>query len=370
MSKKLCYNEVYERFKEKGYILLEKEYKSNAVRMECIDKDGYKYSICNNLLQNGRTSDKFGVLNPYTIHNINNYLKINSNGSKFIGEVYEGSKSIIKITCETCGEEIEMTWANLLKLNDFSCKKCKENPRKYTLEFIKNEFKNKGFRLLDTEYIGNNNSLNCIDSNGYKIKKKYTALSSNKDSYIFSYKFNKENYIDNVNNYFKINNIDCVAIRILEQVGDIVWIECICECERKFKTNIGAIKNGQVRCTYCSKTMSKLEYNVRIWLDENKVEYIFQKRFEDCRNNRKLPFDFYLPKFNCCIEVDGQQHYTPSIFATTQDKDEEFKKRKINDEIKTNYCKEKNIDLLRISFKDIRRNKKYIEILSNKFINN
>lgn len=46
-----------------------------------------------------------------------------------------------------------------------------------------------------------------------------------------------------------------------------------------------------------------------------------------------------------------------------------MQERKSHDEIKTKYCKNNNIDLLRISFNDIRRkNNNYKEILSNKFI--
>lgn len=367
-NKKLTYEEVYDRFKEKGYELLEKEYICNSHRMECIDLDGYKYSICNNLLQNGRTSDKFGVLNPYTIHNINNYLRINSNGSKFVGDIYEGSKSIVKITCESCGEEIEMTWANIFRTTDFSCKKCRINPMKYTMDFIKEEFKKSGLEILDEEYIGNNEALTCIDKDGYKVKKKYSSLCMGKESYIFSNVFNKENYIYNINNYFKINNINCMANKIIEESNDAVWIDCICECKRNFKTNINAIRDGQVRCTYCSKTMSKLEYKVRLWLDDNNIEYIFQHKFKDCKNIRPLPFDFYLPKYNCCIEVDGQQHFFPSKFSNTDNVYKDFERRKKHDAIKTNYCKINNIKLLRISFNDIRRrNNNYIKILSKEF---
>jgi len=41
------------------------------------------------------------------------------------------------------------------------------------------------------------------------------------------------------------------------------------------------------------------------------IEYIKQKRFEKCRNKLPLPFDFYLPNENICIEYDGIQHFKP-----------------------------------------------------------
>jgi len=35
-----------------------------------------------------------------------------------------------------------------------------------------------------------------------------------------------------------------------------------------------------------------------------KIKYINQKRFKKCKNKLPLPFDFYLPDLNICIEYD------------------------------------------------------------------
>ena len=50
MLKKLNYDEVYNRFKEKGLLLLDKEYISSATKMNCVDSYGYKYKIGNGSL--------------------------------------------------------------------------------------------------------------------------------------------------------------------------------------------------------------------------------------------------------------------------------------------------------------------------------
>jgi len=65
----------------------------------------------------------------------------------------------------------------------------------------------------------------------------------------------------------------------------------------------------------------------------------------DCRNKKELPFDFYLPDYNLCIEYDGIFHYE-DIF----DKPYDFKTGKKRDKIKTKYCKDNNINLLRIPY--------------------
>jgi len=68
--------------------------------------------------------------------------------------------------------------------------------------------------------------------------------------------------------------------------------------------------------------------------------------FEKCRGKRKpLPFDFYLTELNTCIEYDGKQYFLKeSLFYSDQ--------TKINDQTKNLFCKDNNIKLIRISYKD------------------
>jgi very-short-patch-repair endonuclease len=72
-------------------------------------------------------------------------------------------------------------------------------------------------------------------------------------------------------------------------------------------------------------------------------------KFNDCRNILPLPFDFYLKNLNLLIEYDGRQHFEAvDLFGG----EEGLKKRKINDNIKNEYCKKNRISLLRISYLD------------------
>jgi very-short-patch-repair endonuclease len=41
----------------------------------------------------------------------------------------------------------------------------------------------------------------------------------------------------------------------------------------------------------------------------NKIHYIREKAFNDCRDIRKLKFDFYLPGLKMLVEYNGRQHY-------------------------------------------------------------
>ena len=62
---------------------------------------------------------------------------------------------------------------------------------------------------------------------------------------------------------------------------------------------------------------------------------------------RPLPFDFYLPDYNTCIEYDGIQHFEVVDYFGGLDG---FITTKIRDTIKNEYCKSKNIKLIRIPY--------------------
>lgn len=67
----------------------------------------------------------------------------------------------------------------------------------------------------------------------------------------------------------------------------------------------------------------------------------------DHKFKNKLPFDFYIKKYNLCIEYDGEQHFIKKSFNMDE---EEFLLIKKRDEIKNNFCKKNKINLIRIHF--------------------
>ena len=98
-------------------------------------------------------------------------------------------------------------------------------------------------------------------------------------------------------------------------------------------------------CSVCSE--SKGEREIRKYLDNFKINYEKEYKFKDCRNILPLRFDFYLPKYRTAIEFDGIQHYEPMEFFGGLEAYERLKK---NDKIKSDYCEENYIDLIRIRY--------------------
>lgn len=104
------------------------------------------------------------------------------------------------------------------------------------------------------------------------------------------------------------------------------------------------IRESKIRCEYCARSQSNNERIIQYYLEKYNYEYIYNYRFKNCRDKRPLPFDFYLPSYNLCIEYDGEQHFKPIRGK------EHFKSTQFHDELKTNYCKLNNINLLRIPY--------------------
>lgn len=94
------------------------------------------------------------------------------------------------------------------------------------------------------------------------------------------------------------------------------------------------------------------EKSISKWLKEHNIKYVQQYRFSDCRDDKPLPFDFYLPNYNMCVEYDGRQHFIPVDFAGKGNEwaKEQLRITQYHDTIKNEYCKVNNISLLRISY--------------------
>lgn len=101
-------------------------------------------------------------------------------------------------------------------------------------------------------------------------------------------------------------------------------------------------------CPACS--ISKGEKVIRLYLENNNIEFIQEYRFDDCRYKKPLPFDFYMPDYNLCIEFDGEQHYKAFDYFGGE---KYFKLTQTRDKIKNKFCKDNNVNLLRIPYYEI-----------------
>ena len=135
-------------------------------------------------------------------------------------------------------------------------------------------------------------------------------------------------------------------LTVIKEVHDKSYVrrmvECKCDCGNICICSINDLITNHTSSCGC-KFKSKGESLIEIILKELKVDYIPQYRFETCKNIKPLPFDFYLPNYNICIEYQGEQHYHPITFWGGE---KGFEKRQKLDKIKSDFCKNNNIKLM------------------------
>lgn len=131
-------------------------------------------------------------------------------------------------------------------------------------------------------------------------------------------------------------------------------VNIMCPAHGSFSQQISKHVTDKHGCPQCR--LSKGELTIATWLRIHNIQYIPQHKFTDCINpktSRKLPFDFYLPKYNLCIEFHGKQHYEPNNFfhqTTSQKTNAKFEESLARDQLKEDYCKYNSIGFLVIPY--------------------
>ena len=141
-------------------------------------------------------------------------------------------------------------------------------------------------------------------------------------------------------------NIDILPTQISAGSNKKVW--WLCEKGHEWQTPISYRKD--CNCPICNE--SKGELKIREYLLNNEINFKREVRFDDCKDQLTLPFDFVIYENNeilGVVEFDGIQHFKPiKIFGGKK----ALTKTKHHDSLKTDYCLMKNIPLLRISYEE------------------
>lgn len=137
-------------------------------------------------------------------------------------------------------------------------------------------------------------------------------------------------------------------IKVIEQYNgynNAIKHQCL-KCNHSWNATPHNILKG-TSCPKCNASHG--ENKIEKYLKNNNIEYFSQYKFDNCVDKRSLPFDFYIPNKNICIEYDGIQHFQPiKIFGD----DNGFLNTQRRDKIKSEYCNVNNIKLIRIPYYD------------------
>ena len=284
--------------------------------------------------------------------NRNNYIPISTIDD------YKNVYTKLKYICPHHGEQ----FVCIISLHDCTiCPKCryeiysKKNKKTINdiIQLVKS--KNNDILLNPYDYKGANvNNLRIIC--GTCGKEFVTSLSSIRNNlgkcrYCASkelaqnLKFSQgqvEQMVNSINNNILLNPQDYKNMNSRN-----LLIKCGNCQDNIFKTSLAEyMYRHRVRCQKCSKILTQGELIIYNFLEKESIQFVNQKRFNDCKDKKVLPFDFYLPDYNTCIEFDGQQHFEPKYG------EEKFKITQYHDQIKNKYCEDNNIRLIRIPYWD------------------
>ena len=379
--KKFTLEYIREELKKKGYNLLSDVYETNETLLT-FEKDGYIFQQRYVDFQQSKSPVKFGFRNKYAEYNIEQFIRNKYSENTEIVDIKRIRKKnrnrfLLTLKCEKCGEVYTQIFDDISKTTKtyLLCNKCNKmiygkRHRKKEQELI-DLFKENGYTLFPNQDLLRNKRLKVVDEDGYIGYISYNAMNTrNRKMSPFEYPSNKENYIYNINNWCRLNGIGSRAIGFSDKKMSKPTIKFKCECGKSFDTTKNSFVYGKCRCDECTKRMSTYEYKVKQYLEEKNIEYIYQYQIFSCRDVLPLPFDFHLKKYEALIEVDGEGHERPCHFNQISNEDAmiSYLSTIKHDEIKNNYCKQYNIPLLRISYKDIKNNSNYKKMIDD-FIN-
>ncbi len=281
-------------------------------------------------------------------------IKIHGNKYDYSLIEYKNNKIKVKIICPIHGI-FEQTPVSHYK---HGCRKC-DNDRKSIPKITNNIFIKRSndihnneydYRLVD--YKNSSTKVKIICNVHGEFTQTPNSHLSGRGCQKCAYEKNGENLALNtdifIHNANKIHNISYDYSNVVyTRINKKVNILCN-KCGLYFTQTPLHHLSGE-GCPKCRS--SKGEKKIRIYLIENNIQYIEQKIYENCKFKLNLPFDFYLPDYNMCIEFDGEQHFKVVDFWGGENG---FKNIKIRDKIKTDFCKNNNISLLRIKYTEIK----------------
>ena len=264
-----------------------------------------------------------------------------TNNEYKVMEEYKGTNIKIKMKHNLCNSVFDVKPNMFLNMGT-RCPYCYGNRKKTTEEFKEEIFNLVGNEYeLISKYDGNKKKVTLKHNCGYEYEVAPVRFISGDRCPKCSGKKQKTTEVFKDEIFKLVGN----EYELLEDYKTVFTkVEFIHnKCNKKFLMRPNNFLNGQ-RCPYCKS--SKGEKSIQDYLTKNNISFIKQKYFEDCKDKKYLPFDFYLEDYNLCIEYDGEFHYRNVYYESC------LEKTKLHDKMKDEYCNKNNINLLRINYKE------------------
>ena len=197
-------------------------------------------------------------------------------------------------------------------------------------------------KCLAKQYINTISKLEFCCDKGHKWKA--APKSIKEGTWCPECYLNKEGHYKEINEIINLKGGKCLSG---EYINAHTPLKFQCSLGHQWKSKPNAIKMGNW-CPICSQGMSER-------MCRNFFEEIFKVKFQTTKfkwllniDGNQMHLDGYNDKLRIAFEYHGIQHYKfkKHWFKT----EEEFKKRKLNDIMKRDLCKEKGIKLFEIPY--------------------
>lgn len=345
MAIKLTQDEFIQKAIEKHnnlYLYNKVMYINSRIKVKIICKEHgiFEQSPGNHLNGNGcpkcKVGGKLGSL--YFIEKSN---FIHNNKYDYSLVEYIKSKLKVKIICKEHGI-FKQRPSN--HMDGQGCPKCNYNFKSNTIEFIKKSVLIHGdkYDYSLVNYINDRSKIDiiCKEHGIFEQVANYHLTGSGCVKCKLGGKSSTKEFIESASNIHDYK----YDYRLVEYINRYTKVNIMCEYHGLFTQRPANHLKGE-GCPKCR--LSKGEIRICKLLTNRNINYETQYVFNDCKDKIALPFDFYIPKYNLCIEFDGEQHFRPIEYFGGQ---KSFENQKRRDYIKDMYCLDNKITLLRISY--------------------
>ena len=271
------------------------------------------------------------------LFNLNHYNIYDYSKSEILS-----SSSKIEVICKNHGSFFVTPNNHLNKKS--GCPKCK-NTNKEFFNKVKLLFNNK-YDYSESIYINSRSKIKVIcNIHGY-----FDIIAQN---HLLGWGCNKclENKksellkIDLLNRMSIIHN-NKYEYEFPKIVKSYSIIKIKCPVHNWYNQSINCHLYKECGCPKCN--ISKGELYINKLLKNNNIEFLYKVK-NGLKNIKELEFDFYLPNNNLYIEYNGRQHYESIEYFGG---DKQLNKQIENDNLKINWCKLYNYELLIIKYNE------------------
>lgn len=375
--KKLTIEDLNARINKEFKIISYKNSANIILKHQC----GYEFKTClANFESNGQKCPKCtNSIRKYDIDFLKKYITEIDSEYTLQDDTFVNNKVKMKFIHNRCNQTFEM------RLNDFvtghRCPKCQHSV--FSTEDYREKIKketNDEYELL-SEY--------CNDRTKVRIKHKKcqkefliapVIVRKHKYKNFCLHCFRSERtkmtmdvFIEKLNKVYNGKFTVKEPKKKFEYNQSIELVHNTEICGASFESTPNKILHSTVNCPFCEGNSSKGEKLIYSFLMENGYNFKYQYFIAECKDQRSLPFDFAVFKDSnkdeilCLIEYDGWQHFNYRKSSKFFNSPERLLKIQEHDRIKDKYCIDKNIPLLRISYKDFKKTNSIVKKFLDKF---